>query len=168
MPGRTTWPVPAPVERSPAAWMRAIYPTKHFFGAARNIAEGGSLTVIATVTVETGSEMDDATFGEFDGTANAEIRLDRLLAERNIFPAIDALKSGTRNADQLVDADEKSKLDRLRGARRPRPERWWPRRCGGVDARRARGCCRLQPRFSERNRLGPVSHGARGARMEQL
>ncbi len=93
----------------------AIYPTKHFFGAARNLDEGGSLTVIATVTVETGSPMDDAIFGEFEGTANAEIRLDRLLAERDIFPAIDVTKSGTRNLDRLVDAEEKAALDRLRG-----------------------------------------------------
>ncbi len=92
----------------------AIYPVKHFFGSARNLAEGGSLTVIATVAVETGSPMDEAIFGEFDGTANAEIRLDRLIAERGIFPAIDVVNSGTRNAGNLVDSGEHDRLDRLR------------------------------------------------------
>ncbi len=92
----------------------AIYPVKHFFGSARNVDEGGSLTVIATVTVETGSAMDDAIFGEFNGTANAQIRLDRLIAERAIFPAIDVVNSGTRNAQMLVDDSEYARLDRLR------------------------------------------------------
>lgn len=92
----------------------AIYPTKHFFGSARNLEEGGSLTIIATVSVETGSAMDDAIFAEFDGTANAEIRLDRLIAERHIFPAIDVFDSGTRNVALLVDEDELARLGRLR------------------------------------------------------
>ncbi len=91
----------------------AIYPTKHFFGSARKIDEGGSLTIIATVAVETGSAMDDAIYGEFDGTANAEVRLDRLIAERNIFPAIDVANSGTRNDHLLLDEVAKPLVDRL-------------------------------------------------------
>ncbi len=79
---------------------------KRFFGAARNIEEGGSLTIIATVLVETGSRMDDVIFEEFKGTGNAEIRLDRALSEMRVFPAIDLAKSGTRREELLLPADE--------------------------------------------------------------
>ena len=75
---------------------------KRFFGAARNIEEGGSLTIIATVLVETGSRMDDVIFEEFKGTGNAEIRLDRALSEQRIFPAIDLARSGTRHEELLL------------------------------------------------------------------
>ena len=75
---------------------------KRFFGAARNIEEGGSLTIIATVLVETGSRMDDVIFEEFKGTGNAEIRLDRALSERRVFPAVDLLRSGTRREELLL------------------------------------------------------------------
>ncbi len=77
---------------------------KRFFGAARNIEEGGSLTIIATVLVETGSRMDDIIFEEFKGTGNAEIKLDRALSEARIFPAIDLAKSGTRHEELLLSA----------------------------------------------------------------
>ena len=79
---------------------------KRFFGAARNIEEGGSLTIIATVLVETGSRMDDVIFEEFKGTGNAEIRLDRALSEMRVFPAIDLAKSGTRREELLLTQQE--------------------------------------------------------------
>ena len=79
---------------------------KRFFGAARNIEEGGSLTIIATVLVETGSRMDDVIFEEFKGTGNAEIRLDRALSEMRVFPAIDLANSGTRREELLLTDDE--------------------------------------------------------------
>ncbi|MBQ7826126.1 MAG: transcription termination factor Rho, partial [Clostridia bacterium] len=79
---------------------------KRFFGAARNIEEGGSLTIIATVLVETGSRMDDVIFEEFKGTGNAEIRLDRALSEARVFPAIDLARSGTRHEELLLLPEE--------------------------------------------------------------
>ena len=79
---------------------------KRFFGAARNIEEGGSLTIIATVLVETGSRMDEVIFEEFKGTGNAEIRLDRALSEARIFPAIDLARSGTRHEELLLSPAE--------------------------------------------------------------
>ena len=79
---------------------------KRFFGAARNIEEGGSLTIIATVLVETGSRMDDVIFEEFKGTGNAEIRLDRALSEARVFPAIDLARSGTRHEELLLSPEE--------------------------------------------------------------
>jgi transcription termination factor Rho len=81
----------------------ALYPPKKFFGAARNTEEGGSLTIMAAVLVETGSRMDDVIYEEFKGTGNMEIHLDRRLAERRIFPAIDIHKSGTRREELLLD-----------------------------------------------------------------
>jgi transcription termination factor Rho len=81
----------------------ALYPPKRFFGAARNIEEGGSLTIIATCLVDTGSRMDDVIYEEFKGTGNNELHLDRKLAERRIFPAIDVLRSGTRREELLMD-----------------------------------------------------------------
>ena len=80
---------------------------KKFFGAARNVEEGGSLTILATALVETGSRMDDMIFEEFKGTGNMEVHLDRKLEERRIFPAIDIYKSGTRKEDLLLREDEK-------------------------------------------------------------
>lgn len=84
----------------------ALYMPKKFFGAARNIEEGGSLTILATALVETGSKMDDMIFEEFKGTGNMELVLDRHLAERRIFPAIDIHKSGTRREELLLSEDE--------------------------------------------------------------
>jgi transcription termination factor Rho len=81
----------------------ALYPPKRFFGAARNCEEGGSLTVIATCLVDTGSRMDEVIFEEFKGTGNMELRLDRRLAERRIWPAIDIPGSSTRREELLLD-----------------------------------------------------------------
>jgi transcription termination factor Rho len=79
----------------------ALYPPKKFFGAARNLEEGGSLTILATALVETGSKMDEVIFEEFKGTGNMELRLDRRLAERRIYPAIDVDASSTRHEELL-------------------------------------------------------------------
>lgn len=81
----------------------ALYPPKRFLGAARNIENGGSLTILASALIDTGSKMDEVIFEEFKGTGNMELKLDRDLADRRIFPAIDAVASGTRNEDLLVD-----------------------------------------------------------------
>ena len=81
----------------------ALYPPKHFFGAARNTEEAGTLTIVATCLVETGSRLDDVIYEEFKGTGNMEVHLDRRLAERRIYPAIDVLKSGTRRDERLYD-----------------------------------------------------------------
>lgn len=84
----------------------ALYKPKRFFGAARNIEEGGSLTILATALVETGSRMDDVIFEEFKGTGNMEVHLDRRLQEKRVFPAIDIAKSGTRREELLLDKEE--------------------------------------------------------------
>ena len=81
----------------------ALYPPKRFFGAARNIEGGGSLTIVATCLVDTGSRMDDVIYEEFKGTGNMELHLDRKLAERRIYPAIDIQRSGTRREELLLD-----------------------------------------------------------------
>ena len=92
----------------------ALYPPKHFFGAARNIEEGGSLTIMATCLVDTGSRMDDIIYEEFKGTGNMELHLSRKLAERRIFPAFDIERSGTRAEEKLLDAETLSKVYTLR------------------------------------------------------
>jgi transcription termination factor Rho len=92
----------------------SLYPAKHFFGAARNFEDGGSLTIIATALIETGSRMDDVIFEEFKGTGNMEVRLDRSLAERRIYPAIDIKASGTRHEEHLYDAETLKKVVKLR------------------------------------------------------
>ncbi|MBD3365757.1 transcription termination factor Rho [candidate division WWE3 bacterium] len=92
----------------------SLYPAKHFFGAARNFEKGGSLTIIATALIETGSRMDDVIFEEFKGTGNMELRLDRSLAERRIYPAIDIKASGTRHEEHLYDADTLKSVVKLR------------------------------------------------------
>ena len=84
----------------------ALHMPKKFFGAARNMREGGSLTILATALVETGSKMDDVVFEEFKGTGNMELVLDRKLAEKRIFPAIDIAKSSTRRDDLLLSSEE--------------------------------------------------------------
>jgi len=88
----------------------ALYPPKHFFGAARKIEEGGSLTVIATCLVDTGSRMDDVIYEEFKGTGNMELTLSRRLAERRIWPAIDIERSSTRREELLQDPETLSKV----------------------------------------------------------
>jgi transcription termination factor Rho len=92
----------------------ALYPPKKFFGAARNIEEGGSLTIIATALIETGSRMDEVIFEEFKGTGNMELRLDRRLAERRIYPAIDIEASGTRHEELLFDRHQLQQVWKLR------------------------------------------------------
>ncbi|MGA3353512.1 MAG: transcription termination factor Rho [Acidimicrobiales bacterium] len=92
----------------------ALYPPKKFFGAARNIEEGGSLTILATALVETGSKMDEVIFEEFKGTGNMELRLDRKLAERRIYPAIDVNASSTRHEELLFDRSQLQQVWKLR------------------------------------------------------
>lgn len=92
----------------------ALYKSKKFFGAARNIEEGGSLTIIATALVDTGSRMDDVIYEEFKGTGNMELQLSRQLAERRIFPAIDLKKSSTRKEELLMNSDQLEETWRLR------------------------------------------------------
>jgi len=92
----------------------ALYPPKKFFGAARNVEEGGSLTILATALVETGSKMDEVIFEEFKGTGNMELRLDRRLAERRLFPAIDVNASSTRHEELLFTRDELVQVWKLR------------------------------------------------------
>ena len=92
----------------------ALQRPKRFFGAARNIEEGGSLTIIATALIDTGSRMDEVIFEEFKGTGNSEIILDRKIADKRVFPAIDILKSGTRKEELLVEKGQLSKMYVLR------------------------------------------------------
>ncbi len=92
----------------------ALYPPKRFFGAARKIEEGGSLTIIATTLVDTGSRMDDVIYEEFKGTGNMELHLNRKLAERRIFPAFDIERSGTRAEEKLLDPETLAKVYTLR------------------------------------------------------
>lgn len=92
----------------------ALYPTKRFFGAARNFETGGSLTIIGTALVNTGSRLDDLVYEEFKGTGNMELHLDRRLAERRIYPAIDISSSSTRNEELLFSPDELKAIYRLR------------------------------------------------------
>jgi len=94
----------------------ALYPPKRFFGAARNIENGGSLTILATALVETGSKMDEVIFEEFKGTGNMELRLSRHLADKRIFPAVDVAASGTRREEMLLSPDEVKITWRLRRA----------------------------------------------------
>ncbi|MBE5969896.1 MAG: transcription termination factor Rho [Lachnospiraceae bacterium] len=94
----------------------ALHMPKRFFGAARNMREGGSLTILATALVDTGSKMDDVVYEEFKGTGNMELVLDRKLSEKRIFPAIDIVKSGTRREDLLLDPDEQEAVDIVRKA----------------------------------------------------
>ena len=88
----------------------ALHRPKRFFGAARNVENGGSLTIIATALIETGSRMDDVIFEEFKGTGNMELVLDRRLSDRRIFPAIDILRSGTRKEELLLTKAELSRV----------------------------------------------------------
>ncbi|MBK6016090.1 transcription termination factor Rho [Streptomyces sp. MBT53] len=92
----------------------ALYPPKRFFGAARNIEDGGSLTILATALVDTGSRMDEVIFEEFKGTGNAELKLDRKLADKRIFPAVDVDASGTRKEEILLGSDELAVTWKLR------------------------------------------------------
>ena len=99
----------------------ALHKPKKFFGAARNIEDGGSLTILATALIDTGSRMDDVIFEEFKGTGNMEVHLDRKLSEKRIFPAIDINKSGTRREDLLLSPEEKETVFALRKAMNSMP-----------------------------------------------
>jgi transcription termination factor Rho len=92
----------------------ALYPPKKFFGAARNVEEGGSLTIIATALIETGSRMDEVIFEEFKGTGNMEVILDRRIADRRVYPAIDVQRTSTRKEELLLAKDELNKVYLLR------------------------------------------------------
>jgi len=92
----------------------ALQRPKRFFGAARNIEEGGSLTIISTALIETGSRMDEVIFEEFKGTGNSEVIMDRKVADKRIYPAIDITKSGTRKEELLLSKEELSKMNVLR------------------------------------------------------
>ena len=92
----------------------ALFKPKRFFGAARNIENGGSLTIVATALVETGSRMDDIIYEEFKGTGNMELHLDRKLSDRRIFPAVDMVRSGTRREELLLDEAELSAGNQVR------------------------------------------------------
>ncbi len=92
----------------------ALYPPKRFFGAARNIEDGGSLTILATALVETGSKMDEVIFEEFKGTGNMELRLDRRMEQKRVFPAIDVVASGTRREELLIGEDRLETIWKLR------------------------------------------------------
>jgi transcription termination factor Rho len=92
----------------------ALYPPKRFFGAARNIEDGGSLTILATALVETGSRMDEVIFEEFKGTGNMELKLDRKLSDKRIFPAVDVDASSTRKEEILLGTDELAVVWKLR------------------------------------------------------
>ncbi|WP_461812367.1 transcription termination factor Rho [Faecalimonas sp.] len=94
----------------------ALHMPKRFFGAARNMREGGSLTILATALVDTGSKMDDVIYEEFKGTGNMELVLDRKLQEKRVFPAIDIVKSGTRREDLLLTSDEQEAVSSMRKA----------------------------------------------------
>ena len=94
----------------------ALHMPKRFFGAARNMREGGSLTILATALVDTGSKMDDVIYEEFKGTGNMELVLDRKLQEKRVFPAIDIQKSGTRREDLLLSKDEQEAVYIMRKA----------------------------------------------------
>ena len=94
----------------------ALHMPKRFFGAARNMREGGSITILATALVETGSRMDDVAYEEFKGTGNMEMILDRKLSEKRIFPAVDIVKSGTRREDLLLNQEEQEAVDIMRKA----------------------------------------------------
>jgi transcription termination factor Rho len=92
----------------------ALHKPKRFFGAARNLEESGSLTIIATALIETGSRMDEVIFEEFKGTGNMEVVLSRKIANRRLYPAVDIIKSGTRKEELLLDAETLAKIWALR------------------------------------------------------
>jgi len=100
----------------------ALQKPKRFFGAARNVTEGGSMTIIATALVDTGSKMDEVIYEEFKGTGNLEIHLSRRIAEKRVFPALDINRSGTRREELMVDADDLQRIWILRKILHPMDE----------------------------------------------
>ena len=124
----------------------ALQRPKRFFGAARNIEEGGSLTIIATALVDTGSRMDEVIFEEFKGTGNMEIILDRKLVDKRVFPAIDIQRSGTRKEELLIPKDDLQRIWVLRKVLNP------------LIARRSHGTAHQPPRESPQQRRVPAEH----------
>jgi transcription termination factor Rho len=100
----------------------ALQRPKRFFGAARNIEEGGSLTILATALIDTGSKMDDVIYEEFKGTGNSEIHLDRRISEKRVFPAVNINRSGTRKEELITDSSELAKMWILRKLLHPMDE----------------------------------------------
>jgi transcription termination factor Rho len=100
----------------------ALQRPKRFFGAARNVEEGGSLTIIATALIDTGSKMDEVIYEEFKGTGNMEVHLNRRIAEKRVYPAIDINRSGTRREELLIDPDQLQKIWILRKLLHPMDE----------------------------------------------
>jgi len=100
----------------------ALHRPKRFFGAARNIEEGGSLTIVATTLVDTGSKMDEVIYEEFKGTGNMELHLDRRIAEKRVFPAISVNRSGTRREELMIEPEELQKIWVLRKFLHPMDE----------------------------------------------
>jgi transcription termination factor Rho len=100
----------------------ALQRPKRFFGAARNIEEGGSLTILATALIDTGSKMDDVIYEEFKGTGNSEIHLDRRIAEKRVFPSVNINRSGTRKEELITDQGELAKIWILRKLLHPMDE----------------------------------------------
>ena len=136
----------------------ALYPPKKFFGAARNIEEGGSLTILATALVETNSRMDDAIFEEFKGTGNMELRLDRKLAERRIYPAIDVDASSTRHEELLFDRKQLQMVWKLRRCSPAWPTTATPPpawSCSSTGSRRSAPTTSSWPRSPSNPRCSP-------------
>ena len=133
----------------------ALHKPKRFFGAARNIEEGGSLTIIATALVDTGSRMDEVIFEEFKGTGNSELVLDRKVADKRVFPAMDIAKSGTRKEELLVPQAQLRKMYVLR--RSPQPD--------GSDGRDRVPARQAAPDQEERRLLRFHEHLRSGARL---
>jgi transcription termination factor Rho len=129
----------------------ALYPPKKFFGAARNVEEGGSLTILATALVETGSKMDEVIFEEFKGTGNMELRLDRRIAERRIYPAIDVASSSTRHEELLFERKQLQQVYKLRRVlsgcnKTARAAVLRRSSCSSIDSRRSRPTTSSSPR----------------------
>ena len=131
----------------------ALQKSRKFFGTARNVEEGGSLTILATALVETESRLDDVVFEEFKGTGNMEVRLDRELAERRVFPAIHIPQSGTRNDDRLYHPDEFLKVVDIR-KQLARP----------AHRRRHRDLAQKSPRHQDQRRAAAARPALRGER----
>ena len=133
----------------------ALYPPKKFFGAARNVEEGGSLTILATALVETGSKMDEVIFEEFKGTGNMELKLDRRMAERRIYPAIDVDASSTRHEELLFERKAApAGLEAAPGALGPQGRRGRQQRRRPRAAHRPHEVVQVQRRLPRRDREG--------------
>ena len=134
----------------------ALYPPKKFFGAARNVEEGGSLTILATALVETGSRMDEVIFEEFKGTGNMELKLDRRMADRRIYPAIDVEASSTRHEELLFERKRApAGLEAAPGPLGPQGRRGRQQRRRPRAADRPHEVVQVQRGLPHRDRQGP-------------